>query len=383
MSDLFLGTPMQEHREPTPSRRSRHDDKNRRAHEKRQRRRRTIIVLTLAIALVGGAGYVVWSVVGGLFDGDSGTETVSDYPGPGHGDVQVQVAPGDTGAAIGATLEENGVVATASAFTAAYAANPSATSIQPGTYSMMLEMRASDAVNALLNIENRVSYKVTIPEGFTVAQIYDKIYEVTTIPVADLQAAAADTASIGLPAEANGNVEGWLFPSTYLVEPDATATSVLSQMTAKTVEVLTAKAVPNDQWQTVIIKASIVEREGKSAEDRAKIAQAIDNRIAQEMPLQIDATVSYGLGTPGVPPTTAQTRDSSNPYNTYEFLGLPPGPIASPGEVSIDAVLNPTPGDWLFWVTVNLTTGETLFANNLDDHNANVDKLREWQAANQ
>ncbi len=374
---------MQEHREPTPSRRSRHDDKNRRAHEKRQRRRRTIIVLTLAIALVGGAGYVVWSVVGGFFGGDSGTKTVSDYPGPGHGEVQVQVAPGDTGAAIGATLEKNGVVATAGAFTAAYAANPSATSIQPGTYSMLLEMRASDAVNALLNIENRVSYKVTIPEGFTVAQIYDKIYEITTIPVADLQAAAADTASIGLPAEANGNVEGWLFPSTYLVEPDATATSVLSQMTAKTVEVLTAKAVPNDQWETVIIKASLVEREGKLPEDRPKIARAIQNRLDREMILQIDATVAYGAGKSGTELTQADLDDASNPYNTYQHLGLPPGPIASPGEVSIDAVLNPADGPWLFWVTVNLDTGETLFSTTNDEQEENKAKLREWQAANQ
>jgi len=252
VSDLFLGAPEQEHDGvPSPSRRSRRDTKEQQTRDRKHRRRRSVVVLVLALALVGGAAFVVWSVMGGLFSGDSAEETVQDYPGPGSGDVQVTVAPGDSGGAIGQTLHDAGVVATVKAFTTAYAANSAAQSIQPGTYTLQLEMRASDAVNALLASENRVSSRVTIPEGYTAKQVFQRVYEVATIPVEDLEAAAADAEAIGLPAEAGGNVEGWLFPATYEVEPGATAESVLSQMVAKTVGVLTEKGVTQDQWETV------------------------------------------------------------------------------------------------------------------------------------
>ncbi|MEN1973964.1 endolytic transglycosylase MltG [Cellulomonas olei] len=387
MSDLFLGAPEQEHGEaPQPSRRSRRDTKEQQVRQRKTRRRRSVVVLVLALALVGGAAFVVWSVVGGLFSGDDAEQTVQDYPGPGSGEVQVTVASGDTGGAIGQTLAEAGVVATARAFSDAYATNPNAQSIQPGTYALQLEMKASDAVNALLDAENRVSNRVTIPEGYTAKQIYQRVYEIATIPVEDLEAAAADTAAIGLPAEANGNVEGWLFPATYEIEPGTSATEVLSQMVARTVAVLTEKQVPQDQWETVLNKASIVEREGKLDEDRPKMARAIQNRLDIEMPLQIDAIVAYGLGKSGADLTYADTRDAQppyNPYNSYKVYGLPPTPIASPGEASIDAVLHPADGPWLYWATVNLDTGETKFSETFAEHQTYVDELREWQAANQ
>ncbi|RMI13107.1 endolytic transglycosylase MltG [Cellulomonas triticagri] len=388
MSDLFLGAPQQEHHEaPPPSRRSRRDDKAIKARRRKTRRRRSASVLVLALALVGGMAFVVWSIFGGLFSGGGGgDDSVSDFPGPGSGEVQVTVASGDTGGAIGATLEEAGVVATAKAFTDAYAANPAATGIQPGAYTLLMEMKASDAVNALLDAENRVSNRVTIPEGYTADQIYQRLYEITTIPVEDFEAAAADPAAIGLPAEAGGNVEGWLFPATYDVEPGSTAASVLSQMVARTVSILTDRGVAQDQWETVLNKASIVEREGKLDEDRAKIARAIQNRLDIEMALQIDAINAYGLGIPGTQLTTADTRDAQppyNPYNSYKIPGLPPTPIANPGEVSIDAVLNPADGPWLFWVTVNLDTGETKFSETFAEHQTYVDELRAWQRENQ
>lgn len=338
-------------------------------------------MLVVAVALVAGAGYVVWGIVGGAFNG-GGDETVQDYDGPGQGAVQVSVAAGDTGGQIGQKLVDAGVVATVKAFTSAYAANAQAQSIQPGAYSLRLEMRASDAVNALLDSANRVSLRVTIPEGFTSQQIYDRIYEVAAIPVEDLKAAAQDPASIGLPAEAGGNVEGWLFPITYDVEPGATAQSVLSQMVAQTVQLLTAKGVPQDQWETVLNKASLVEREARRDEDRPKMARAIQNRLDQGMLLQIDATTLYGLGVTGRSPTTAENQDASNLYSTYKHAGLPPGPIASPGETSIDAVLAPADGPWLFWVAVNLDTGETLFTDSFTEHQENIEKLNEWLAAN-
>ncbi|WP_242511189.1 endolytic transglycosylase MltG [Pengzhenrongella frigida] len=346
---------------------------------KRRRRRRSTVLIVIAALLLAGGAYVVVDFLAPLFSGDS-TEEIADYPGPGHGSVQVVVNPGDTGTAIGATLAEAGVVATQKAFSDAYRVNVDAPSIQPGSYDLLLEMSGADAVVALLDPARRVSYKVTVPEGLTADQIYERVSAITTIPVADLAAAAADPA-IGLPAEAGGNIEGWLFPATYSFEPGSTATSVLTQMIAQTVAVFDTAGVPVEQRQAVLIKASLVEREGRSAEDRAKIAQAIENRLGREMKLDIDASLAYGLGKPGTGLTNAD-KESDSPFNLYRVTGLPPTPIASPGEESITAVLNPTPGDWLFWVAINLDTGETLFANNLADHDENVAKLRAWQAAN-
>lgn len=380
MSDLFLGAPTQNASEPAASRRARQRGKARKAKERRKRRRRSIVVIVMALALVLGAGYVVWSVVGPMLSSGGGEETVSDFPGPGSGEVQVVVAQGDSGGAIGQKLVDAGVVATTGAFSSAFTANPDAASIQPGTYTLQLQMKASDAVAALLNTANRVSLKVTVAEGLTSEQIFEKIYEVTAIPVDQLRAAAADPA-LGLPAEAGGNIEGWLYPLTYMVERDASALSVLQPMVAKTVEVLTAKGVAQDQWQQVLLKASIVEREAKLDEDRPKVARGIENRLARQMRLEIDATTTYYLGVQRGP-TYEENHDESNPYSTYVRVGLPPGPIASPSEKSIDAVLSPAEGPWIFWVSVNLETGETRFTDDWDEHQANVRLLREWQAAN-
>ncbi|HEX5332292.1 MAG TPA: endolytic transglycosylase MltG, partial [Cellulomonas sp.] len=349
--------------------------------ERRSRRRRSLVVLLMALALVGGAAYVVISVLGIDFSPTSSQKAVSDYPGPGQGSVDIVIAAGDSGAAIGATLAKADVVATAGAFTKAFNANPAAAGIQPGTYRLFTQMKASDAVSALLNPTSRVSFKVTIQEGLSVKEILAKISTATGIPAADLDAAAADTAALGLPAEAGGQLEGWLFPLTYQVEPGATASSVLAPMVAKTVAVLTAKQVPQAKWEDTLIRASLVEEEGKSPEDRAKIAQAIQNRLDIDMHLQIDASLAYGLGKPG----TSLTNDDKlvdNPFNLENRVGLPPHPIDSPSEASIDAVLTPTPGDWLFWTAVNLDTGETKFATTLAEHNVNVAELRAWQKAN-
>lgn len=390
-ADLFGGERVGRAGAPAPTeprRRSRSSGRKREERLRKQRRRRSVAVLIVALVMVVGAGYVVFSLLGGsnLFGGGGAAQEqqVEDFPGPGRpGAPPVVVNAGDTGAVMAATLADAGVVATSDAFLDAYAANPDAASIQPGTYQLLLEMKASDAVLALLDSKNRVSMKVTIPEGYSVAQTFSRIEEVALIPADQLQAAAADPAAIGLPAEAGGNLEGWLFPSTYQIEPGTDAAGVLRPMVARTVEVLTAKGVAQDQWETVLNKASLVEREARADADRPKMARAIQNRLDRGMILQIDAAVAYGAGVPGTQLTREMLDDPSNPYNTYENVGLPPTPIASPGEKSIDAVLNPEPGDWIFWVAINLDTGETRFAETLEEHNANQALLRQWQAENE
>jgi len=125
-----------------------------------------------------------------------------------------------------------------------------------------------------------------------------------------------------------------------------------------------------------------VEREARHDEDRPKVARAILNRIAANMTLDIDAAVAYGLGISGTQLTRAHLADPENPFNTYQHVGLPPAPIANPGAASIEAVTHPADGPWLFWVTVNLATGETKFTETYAEHQQYVAELRAWQAAN-
>ncbi len=366
---------------PEPPRRSRSRDRERRAKEQRAARRGTWVGIVTALVLLAGVVYVGFSLLGGGGDKAPQTEAVEDYPGPGYSSATVVINSGDTGADMARTLVAAGVVATEKAFTDAFAANPEAAKIQPGTYSLLLKMPAANAVVALLTPASRVSIKVTIPEGWNVSQIVTKVNEVTLIPVDDLQAALADPASIGLPAEAGGKAEGWLYPATYQFDPKATAKDVLGQMVAQTLQVLQSKGVPQDQWMAVLTKASLIEREAGRDEDRAKISRVIDNRLAQEWPLDIDATILYGLGRTSGGLTDAELQDAGNPYNTRQHKGLPPTPIASPGEKSIDAALHPEEGDWMFWVTVNFETKETKFAVTLDEHDQYVAEMNAWLAA--
>lgn len=382
MNDVFLDEVIR----PDPSeqgRARRRGGREERERKRRQRRRRSAVAVVIALVVLGGAAYAIAQVAGPMISSLGDRETpVEDFPGPGTGSVEVTIEAGASGGQMGQALAEAGVVASSTAFSRAFAANPDASGIQPGTYRLLLEMRAQDAVAALLDGSNRVQTRVTIPEGLRADQILERLSSVTAVPVADFEAAMQDTAATGLPAEAEGNYEGWLFPATYTFEPGTTPAQMVAQMVGETVARLDARGVPADQRETVLIKASLVEREARSPEDRRKVAQAIENRLAIDMKLDIDAAVAYGLGKSGTELTRDDTQNSDTPYNLYRYTGLPPTPIASPSETSIDAVLNPEPGPWLFWVTVNLDTGETLFAETFAEHNANVQQLREWQAQN-
>ena len=348
---------------------------------KRRRRRRNVLALVVVLAIIGGAvfAFMKWGMplIDELTTPDA--PVAEDYPGPGHTPTEVEIPAGATGGEMATVLFEAGVVASRQAFITAFAANPSAPSIQPGTYRLLLQMKASEAVSALLNSENRVQNRVTIAEGRNVSQILEILSSKTAIPIEEFEAAMADTAATGLPAEAGGNYEGWLFPDTYIFEPGTTPTQMIAVMTAQMTAVLEARGVPVEDRLRVLTIASLIEREAGADPDRPMMARAIQNRLDQGMPLQIDASVAYGAGESEL---TQTHLDTDTPYNTYTRTGLPPTPIASPGAASIEAVLAPADGPWLFWVTINLDTKETLFAETYAEHQQNVALLREWQAEN-
>lgn len=351
---------------------------------KARRRRRTVISLTLVLAFTGGIAIAATghlrSILDLGFDG-FGRVTAADFDGP-HGDpVYVEIPSGATGAAMGRLLYEAGVVASVGAFTQAFQAHPQAAGIQPGLYQLATGKAAADAVAALVG-GARAEVSVTFPEGFRVSQVVDRLEARTHLTREDLEAALADPDSFGLPPEAGGEPEGWLFPATYIVRSDDTATSVLRAMVNRTVQEVDAHQVPVDQRARVLNIASMIEREVRHDADLPKVARAIENRLERGMRLQIDAAVAYGLGISGTQLTRAHLADASNPFNTYQHAGLPPTPIANPGTAAIRAAMYPAEGNWIFWVTINLDTGETIFTNTYREHQYYVAQLRAWQRAN-
>jgi UPF0755 protein len=205
-----------------------------------------------------------------------------------------------------------------------------------------------------------------------------QLAETTGTPPADWEAAAANPAALGLPPYANGQLEGFLFPATYDVEPGTTPADLLGQMVQRSVQALDGLQIPAELRLTVLTKASIVQAEASSTEDMAMVARVLENRLADGMPLQLDTTVNYANGKGGIT-TTPEDRANPSPYNTYVHAGLPPGPISNPGEDALRAVLNPTPGDWRYFVVVDPDTGDTRFAVTAAEHQQNVLLFQPWR----
>jgi UPF0755 protein len=331
-----------------------------------QRQRRTAAALVIVVAVLGAVGTVavvggrkiVGNVIGGPadFKGGAGTDAVT-----------VVVPSGATAVKIGEVLKAAGVVKSTGAFTDAARSDDRAKTIQPGSYRLKLKMSGKDALASLLDPKSRIRGQVTIPEGLTLKGILATISTKTKIPLADLEAAAAKPKTLGLPAYAEGHVEGFLFPATYDILPDATATAVLTTMVNRFEQEATtlglverAKQVNLTPFEAVVV-ASMIERETKYADEGPKIARVIYNRLKQKQPLQIDATVQYLL--PKQKPRLLNSDLTiASPYNTYLHTGLPPGAISSPGTKSLEAALTPAKGAWR-WYVVTDATGHHEFAD--------------------
>ncbi|MFJ3204084.1 endolytic transglycosylase MltG [Streptomyces sp. NPDC086989] len=225
--------------------------------------------------------------------------------------------------------------------------------------------------------------RLTIPEGWRAPQVYAAIDRVLKLPAGSTKA-AVPTAGLALPAEAKGNPEGFLFPATYPVTSKSTPATLLAYMVQTANRKLATKAVADGAkahgmtpYQTATL-ASIIEAEAESRADRGKVARVVHNRLALSMPLQMDSTINYALNRNTVDTTLSETRIDS-PFNTYERQGLPPTPIDSPGLEAMAAAVAPTPGDWLFFVTVR--PGDTRFSATYEEHGKHVAEFNRIRAA--
>jgi UPF0755 protein len=290
-----------------------------------------------------------------------------DYAGAGTGQVVVQVKAGESAYGLATRLESLGVVKSASAFRKVANSNSKASSLQPGYYQLHEHMSAASALALLLDPTARLRGRVTIPEGSTQNQTLALIAKSTEVPLADLKQAVGNPASLGLPAYAEGHVEGFLFPATYDIEPGTGAVEVLRMMVQRFEEsaassglVERSKALGLTPYQVVTV-ASLIERESRLSAEYPKVARVVYNRLKKNMTLGIDAAILYGLGrTSGG--LKQSELDKDTPYNTRLHTGLPPTPIASPGDVALLAALQPAAGDWLYYVLAG-KDGHQLFTS--------------------
>ena len=341
---------------------------------------RNIVALLLSLAVLGGGAFGVFTLAKPLIDKITAS---TDFEGPGGDPVTVIVNQGDSGGVIAETLVSAKVIKTTDAFLSASSDEPElAKAIQPGKYVLKTEIAAKAALSYLADPANRAVLKVTIPEGLWASEIFERLSKATKIPVKDYEAAAADPTTLGLPAAAKDNPEGWLFPATYEFDEGVSAQAQLQEMVKQAVSVMTAAKVDEADWEETMILASIVESEAGSDADRPKVARVFINRL--ETPgdptyglLQSDATVSYGAKRRAVVPNEAELADN-NPYNTRVNPGLPIGPISNPGKASILASAHPAEGDWFFFVTVDPETGETKFAKTFAEHQQNEAQFLTW-----
>jgi len=325
-------------------------------------RRPLSVVLSLGViaALVTGIFFGGKAIVG-LIAGDP----AADYSGQGNGEVEVEIPDGASTSRIADVLAESDVVASAEAFLNAAEGNADVMSIQPGFYAMRLQMSGEAALALILDPASRLLDRATIPEGYTVARTLESLAEQTGIPLADFEAAAAAADQLGLPAWANGTLEGFLFPSTYDIAPDTTAVEILTNMVAQFNQVAIETGLEADAAGVglspyeLLTVASMVQSEVTVERERPLVARVIYNRLTQGIRLGIDATLAYEQGISGNELTTAML-ETDTPYNTRTRLGLPPTPISNPGEPSILGALQPAPGDWIYYVLQNVE-GEHFF----------------------
>jgi UPF0755 protein len=288
-----------------------------------------------------------------------------DFEGTGSGAVTVRIAPGSSAEAIGSALADAGVVASVRSFVKVTEDRAATNRLRPGHYRLRKGMAAGAALDLLLAPSSRVLRRVTVPEGMRTDEVLRRLAQQTGLPLKELQ--GVDKALVGLPKYARG-LEGFLFPATYEIEPGDSAVDVLAAMAerfgaaARQVGLEEQAARVHLTPLEAVTVASLVQAEGGTDEDYPKISRVIYNRLQKGTPLEIDSTVLYAQKRRTLRVTERDTKVDS-PYNTYRRKGLPPGPIANPGEKALMAALNPAEGDWHWFVTTDPGHRITKFTN--------------------
>lgn len=319
------------------------------------------VVAIIAVLIAGfGAwfGYAIW--------GDRS-----------HPDMQqtIIVPRGSSFHDIAAQLGDAGIVGNQTAFRLYAKLKGADTNAHAGAFQFAPHQTAAQILQQLESGGAQIARWVTIPEGFTAKQIAQRLSDDGFGPAAAYERAFMHD-SIVVGGTRTKNLEGYLFPSTYLIPNDATPKSVADILTAQFLKELPSDALRKARARgltvpQVVTLASLIEREAKADDERPLMAGVYYNRLRLGMPLEVDASIEYALPKHHDVITYGDLKIDS-PYNTYLHQGLPPTPISNPGAPSLQAAFNPKPSPYLYYVYKG--NGHHAFARTLTEQNANIAK---------
>ncbi len=340
-------------------------------------RARILLILALTVVVLIGAGIYSYLTF------------IPDYLSTGANEetVTVVIDDGDSLRTVANTLHDEGVIRNRYWFRRQAAEEGVDRSIRPGTYEIPPKESFPEIFEILQVGEQRESVAVTFPEGLTLYQMGERV-ENSGLATAEefIEATEEYYQNQGLSFDSEPlffTMEGYLFPDTYHFDEDQTAMEIVEIMANGMNQIFSAEDYEKMEERgltlhEILTKASLIERETAFDEESDLIAGVIENRLNREMRLQIDASVIYavGEGKEHITRVLYEHLEVDNPYNTYRFPGLPPGPIAAPGESSIRAAMEPAEHNYLFYVV-----GEEghVFAETYDEHLENVAAYREIQ----
>lgn len=292
-----------------------------------------------------------------------GPAAAPDFDGSKRGpEVIVHIESGMSGSEIGALLEEKKVVKSSLAYFRAAVANPKSERIAPGEHRIEIRIPAREAIDQLLDAD-RIVNLVRIRDGARLTEVRDALISAGFNKVE----VANSLRVVKAPALFNSKgVEGFLYPAFYSFPKKTSAKDAVDAMLEK-FNFMTREIDWKYQDFTakeLLIIASLVESEG-TPDIFTKVARVVYNRLEKGMPLQFDSTIHYINGRRGEIALSIEDTKKKDPYNTFIYRGLPPGPIGSPTLNAINATLNPEPGNWLYFVTV--LPSETKFTSSYEE----------------
>jgi UPF0755 protein len=301
------------------------------------------------------------------------------------GEVVVAIDPGTRASRVAELLVAHGVLPHRLPFLLRYWISRPSSTIKAGEYRFDRPLRPIDVYRKLVRGE-MLLYSVVVPEGsdrFDMARIFEATFGIR--PEDFLRVSAQASAIHDLDPQAP-SLEGYLFPDTYRFPRAVSSATITATMLGRFRRILETRFPAElrhdpQKLHEVITLASMVEKEASLVDERPLIASVFVKRLQRGWLLQCDPTVAYASRLNGRPPGPILQEDLEfdSPYNTYLHAGLPPGPIASPGEASIRAALDPDPGDFLYFVSNN--HGGHIFSKTLAEHERNVARYRRQVAA--
>jgi UPF0755 protein len=355
-----------------------------------KKRRSGCACLAVALALGGAVGGAAWF---GYTFYQERFGPPPDYSGQGSGEVQIEIPDGATLTDMGNILEKSGVVKSVGAFNGAAQQNAKSIKIQSGVYVLRKHMSAASAITMML--DPKAQSVLIIAEGMRDTQVYQAIDAKLNLAKGTTQKVArSQVKNLGLPSWAGGSseskdpLEGFLFPSRYSVGDKTEPLGLLRRMVSQSNKEFAAYNLNGDAKQLglksplqILTVASLVQAEAQQSDEFGMVSRVIYNRLDYTrldggMALGFDSTINYALGRSTLDTSKADTSIRS-PYNTYLNKGLPPGPIGNPGHQALLAAINPTPGKWLYFVTVK--PGDTRFTDNYAVHQKNVQDFNTYK----